>query len=293
LEKKTYNLYQSYNFDTKEECFFNFDLVMIFIGAGGTGGHLIPKVYRYLASDTAIQRKSIFIIDPDIVEHKNIARQNFSLQDIGKYKAEVMAEKNRDFGIKTYCVTDYANVDNIIEIADSSRRSSIVIIIDTIDNNEGRYAIHKATRYRDGVISDIWISSGNTKVDGQIVIDYRYSDPEIARNPVLIWPEMYTSEYFEAEKKRRMEESCAINAIVSPQSMAANETAALLIFNNLTKILNSGEIDKEIIFFDVEDNTLISYGVGKELFNEYATRELYEETSNGLSRRETATTTGT
>ena len=71
---------------------------VLIIGAGGTGGYIIPHLYRIAY---ATKRKyRIVIADGDIVEKKNLIRQNFSNYDVGSNKAEAMAERYSDvFGI--------------------------------------------------------------------------------------------------------------------------------------------------------------------------------------------------
>ena len=49
---------------------------IVMLGAGGTGGHIAPHLYRLLY---ALDRPARFIIcDGDIVERKHLVRQNFS-----------------------------------------------------------------------------------------------------------------------------------------------------------------------------------------------------------------------
>ena len=64
---------------------------IVLLGAGGTGGYLIPHLYRIAHSIN----KSIRIImcDGDVVKEKNLIRQNFVRQDIGHNKAKVLAER--------------------------------------------------------------------------------------------------------------------------------------------------------------------------------------------------------
>ena len=63
----------------------NNSLKIILIGAGGTGGYIAPHLYRIAyASGRKVQ---IIIADGDIVEKKNLIRQNFADCDIGKNKA--------------------------------------------------------------------------------------------------------------------------------------------------------------------------------------------------------------
>ena len=55
---------------------------IILIGAGGTGGYIAPHLYRIAFASGCTAR--IIIADGDIVEEKNLIRQNFAACDIGK-----------------------------------------------------------------------------------------------------------------------------------------------------------------------------------------------------------------
>ena len=62
------------------------------IGAGGTGGYLAQDLARYIAVRTE-EKYNFTIVDGDVVEEKNLIRQNFIENDIGKNKAKVLAER--------------------------------------------------------------------------------------------------------------------------------------------------------------------------------------------------------
>ena len=61
------------------------------VGAGGTGSYLIPPLSRMLNSPNF--HSTIEIIDDDVVEMKNIERQNFISADLGYYKADVLVQR--------------------------------------------------------------------------------------------------------------------------------------------------------------------------------------------------------
>ncbi|MFR7738612.1 MAG: DUF6094 domain-containing protein [Flavonifractor plautii] len=73
---------------------------IVMLGAGGTGAHIAPHLYRLLY---ALERPVKFIIcDGDKVEPKNLVRQNFTEADLGENKARVIAERYSDvFGLET------------------------------------------------------------------------------------------------------------------------------------------------------------------------------------------------
>ena len=70
------------------------------IGAGGTGSRLMPMLTQFIRSITRgkspqgwLENPTIWLVDDDTVEQKNLLRQNFIASDIGKPKASVVAER--------------------------------------------------------------------------------------------------------------------------------------------------------------------------------------------------------
>lgn len=61
---------------------------VVMLGAGGTGGYVAPYVFRLLHM---LDRPARFVVcDGDIVEPKNLDRQNFVPADLGENKARVL-----------------------------------------------------------------------------------------------------------------------------------------------------------------------------------------------------------
>lgn len=72
---------------------------VIVVGCGGTGSRAIPLVAQLLCSNEFTKNIKITLIDGDIVELKNTKRQMFLAQEVGKNKAEVLADRyRRGFG---------------------------------------------------------------------------------------------------------------------------------------------------------------------------------------------------
>lgn len=70
------------------------------IGGGGTGSRLIPLLSQFMRSITRgvsptgwLEKPRIWLIDDDVVEQKNILRQNFIDRDVGQFKAAVLANR--------------------------------------------------------------------------------------------------------------------------------------------------------------------------------------------------------
>lgn len=77
------------------------------IGCGGTGSRLVPLLSQFMKTVTAganprgtVVDPVIYLIDDDSVETKNLQRQNFIPADVGKNKAEVLAQRyGRAYGV--------------------------------------------------------------------------------------------------------------------------------------------------------------------------------------------------
>ena len=68
------------------------DCDIIVVGCGGTGSHYIKELGRLLYGRYAGGKIRLTLVDGDVVEEKNLCRQAFLEQDIGRNKAEVMSE---------------------------------------------------------------------------------------------------------------------------------------------------------------------------------------------------------
>lgn len=148
---------------------------ILIIGAGGTGGYVIPHLYRIAY---ATRRKyRVVIADGDIVEKKNLIRQNFSQFDIGVNKAEAMAERySETFGIETEYVPEYIEDEDMLcdllipNTIEARSQKPAYIIIGAVDNNRSRVMCHNVFNKLDDVI---YIDSGNGEYTGQVAVRYQ------------------------------------------------------------------------------------------------------------------------
>lgn len=128
---------------------------IVMLGAGGTGAHIAPHLYRLLY---ALERPVKFIIcDGDKVEPKNLVRQNFTEADLGENKARVIAERYSDvFGLETSYIPRF--IEDAGQLEELLRpevfrhyvygsepntgrwvtNSELVILIGAVDNNKSR-----------------------------------------------------------------------------------------------------------------------------------------------------------
>lgn len=85
------------------------------VGCGGTGSRLVPMLAQFIRSITKVynprgwlESPKIILVDGDDVEPKNLLRQNFVKNDIGKNKAVVLAQRyGRHFEIDISAVPEF------------------------------------------------------------------------------------------------------------------------------------------------------------------------------------------
>lgn len=153
---------------------------VVMLGAGGTGGHMAPHLYRLLY---ALERPVRFIIcDDDVVEEKNLVRQNFIPADLGENKARVLAERySTVFGMETEYVPSFVESEEQLKalIKPETYRTGVylntivteqVILIGAVDNNKSRQLCHRVFYQAEELI---YIDSGNGEHTGQVVCGIR------------------------------------------------------------------------------------------------------------------------
>lgn len=213
------------------------------LGAGGTGGHIAPHLYRLLYS---LERPVRYIIcDGDLVEEKNLVRQNFTPADQGENKAQVLAERySTVFGMETEYVPSFVETEEQLrqlltpEVwrAGTYRQEVIkemVILLGAVDNNKSRQLCHRVFHQARELI---YIDSGNGEYTGQVVCGVRQAAKTMYPPIGTAYPDV-----LEDTDKFPTELSCAEASVSAPQSIAANITAAMVVVDMVYNILALGE----------------------------------------------------
>lgn len=216
---------------------------IVMLGAGGTGGHIAPHVYRLLY---ALDRSVRFIIcDGDVVERKNLVRQNFTPADLGENKARVLAERYSSvFGMETEYVPSFVENEEQLNYLlkpqtfhrgfyGSTPVMELVILIGAVDNNRSRQLCHKVFYQAKELV---YIDSGNGEHTGQVVCGVRRSSRTYYRPIGALYPDVLKN-----TDKFPTELSCAEASVSAPQSMAANITAATAVVDMIYNILALGD----------------------------------------------------
>ena len=213
------------------------------LGAGGTGGHIAPHLYRLLYS---LERPVRCIIcDGDVVEEKNLVRQNFTPADLGENKAKVLAERySAVFGMETEYLPSFVETEEQLRQLLTPQKwrvgpygqeiiKEMVILLGAVDNNKSRQLCHRVFHQARELI---YIDSGNGEFTGQVVCGVRQAGRTIYPSIGTVYPDV-----LEDTDKFPTELSCAEASVSTPQSMAANITAAMVVVDMVYNILALGE----------------------------------------------------
>jgi molybdopterin/thiamine biosynthesis adenylyltransferase len=170
------------------------------IGAGGTGSRLMPMLSQFIRSITRgrapngwLENPTIWLIDDDTVEQKNLLRQNFIATDVGKHKAAVVAERySRAYDVNIVPITsrittatasefhtqiaENINVRNnngnqigIREVSDIMRSSIVIICVDSAEARRDILNVFIRPRNDNSPPNrTIFIDAGNEDSFGQV-----------------------------------------------------------------------------------------------------------------------------
>lgn len=223
---------------------------ILIIGAGGTGGYIIPHLYRIAYASERQCR--VIIADGDIVEKKNLIRQNFAECDIGENKAEVMARRYSEvFGIETEYIPDFIESEeqlyNLLSVKQtyswpySDEPKSIPILIGAVDNNRSRIMCNNVFNKMNDII---YIDSGNEEFSGQVICGVKRSGKVLSKPVARVYPDILTD-----TEKFPSELSCAQRSVSAPQTIAANVFASTAVISMLYYLLIEGELKTNRLAF--------------------------------------------
>lgn len=224
------------------------------LGAGGTGGYVVPHLYRLL--HTLDRCTKVVICDGDIVEKKNLIRQNFIHADLGKNKAQVLAERYAAaFGLEASYIPDFIEDEHtLLELVKPDtyptgpysyqREEALSILIGCVDNNKSRQLCHRVFKASNNLI---YIDSGNSEFTGQVVCGVRRKGRAYYKPIGDVFPDILGD-----TDKFPTELSCAEAAISAPQSVMANIMAGTAVMSYLYNILVLGSTTTRYVTFSAK-----------------------------------------
>lgn len=143
------------------------------VGAGGTGGYTAEYLTRLLAGEDGHE---IHLYDGDIVEGKNLKRQNFYPDDLEKKKTDVLQQKlcqihgAPEISSHPEYLTDAKSF--ALDILTELKPEQSLLVISAVDNIATRKLINEAVliHLRDAKTLTIALDSGNHDQGGQVCV---------------------------------------------------------------------------------------------------------------------------
>lgn len=227
------------------------------IGAGGTGGYALEYLARLLAGS----KHSIHVYDGDVVESKNLKRQNFYSSDIGRHKSTALVERlttNIEDAPEMTAHTEYITSadDMVAEILIHSEPETSIMVLLAVDNIATRRLMNTVIiELRESGIPVVALDSGNDDQGGQVVL---YANAPVIHKPVLgksklvmlptmlqMFPEIDRIKDA-SDENPGLVMNCADNAESKPQSMMNNvrngELLASITYQVMDKKIASGNL---------------------------------------------------
>lgn len=174
---------------------------VVIVGCGGTGSRLIPMISQLMSRGKWNDMvPTITLIDGDELEVKNLTRQNFIMDDVGRNKAECLAERyGNAFEIPTVAINEFVP-DNVTDmtnwigrsVPESMRRlvsDRPTVFFLCVDNMKVRYNIIQAILYSTAASrhEHIIIDAGNENTYGQarvfssrIIREHEFYNPDFS-----------------------------------------------------------------------------------------------------------------
>lgn len=220
---------------------------IVFVGAGGTGTYVLKEFSRYLLENSVLDEiTAMSIIDGDFIEKKNLKRQSFMEEDIGKNKASVMATVlNSAFQLNYKAYAKYITSVEELEELLPQRKGVLDILVSCVDNHGARM-LFEAYFEKSGTGSMVYIDSANEFSDGECVVAVKAEGHVIAPCRSYYYPHIK-----KGDLRQVTEMSCEELNNVAPQHILANMQSALHILANLIRLLETGNITGGFSIFDV------------------------------------------
>lgn len=142
---------------------------LVLVGLGGTGAQVARCVARllYHLRQKRQHLPDVLFVDPDVVERRNLGRQMFTEADLGRSKAEVLAQRfNFAFGLSIAWCPESVKSDKHLPAGS--------LVIGCVDNHQARAEIARGRGF-------VWLDTGNGYDFGQVVLGDSDNREEILR----------------------------------------------------------------------------------------------------------------
>ena len=227
------------------------ELTVMLVGVGGTGSALAPALARlaYQLRGKGVTVKMLFV-DPDVVEFRNVLRQNFTEHEVGCFKSDALSFRlNAALGLDITAIPaplSAAHFDTWT--AGRDRRAGANLLISAVDNHIARAEMASVVQSGNGR----WycLDMGNERHSGQVLLgnvtnsgDIQFDrlglctglpSPYIQEPMLLEPPPANVSPLSCAELTQRQEQSPVVNQMVA--AIAADYAYQFLVRRELVQM---------------------------------------------------------
>lgn len=220
------------------------------VGAGGTGGYCMEFLTRLLAGG----EHKIHVYDGDMVEIKNLKRQNFSKDDVDLNKAEALCKKLADQVLDAPELTAHTGYiksedEFLAEILLSLEKDESLVIILAVDNVATRKLVNSVIfgKLIENRILTVALDSGNDDQGGQVVLYangcvrdialFGESQAGVLPTMLQVFPELNAVN----DTNPGIVMDCAENAESKPQAMMANVRNGELLAQIIIRLKETGK----------------------------------------------------
>ncbi len=252
---------------------------VILVGAGGVGARLAPLVAKHLLAGDALS-----IVDHDIVESKNLLRQHFVAEDVGRHKAVVVAERAERSAAGGVIVNAYPlkvekesalvallpglGAQSLATWTQSPNHTYAPVVLSAIDSRAGRRGLASAVRYLQAIMIDTaWIDCGNDMFSGQALVaavKHRLAQRDFGANALVTrrmqfhgWQELAPN-FLERADDDQVQD-CAVR--MDTQSVMANTWAATAAMTLAMPFITGAPLTSLGIAFAVRSGATRTIGV--------------------------------
>lgn len=226
------------------------EYVFIIVGAGGTGTYFLKEFSRFIAG-TSYEKQIVgmYVLDGDNVEKKNLTRQCFMEEDIGRNKASVMAEVlNEAFQLSfvslNHYLTEKKTLKQLVQnhTIYGNRGKVIPVIISCVDNHGCRLLLES---YFNDSKDCIYFDAANEYETGEVIYSYKFDGKVVGPLRSFYFPGIKHE-----DTRSREEMSCEELNNVSPQHIFTNMKSANLLLCGVCNLL-TGTITPGFSYFNV------------------------------------------
>lgn len=255
------------------------NISLVLVGCGGTGSWLAPSVARIarLLIEKFQSKVHVHFVDPDRVEEKNCYRQNFCHAEIGRYKADALAQRyGLAWGLNI--AAHIATLENA-QASIANRSTHPYILIGCVDNGSARAQLHRMARNADA----LWLDCGNFKDAGQVLVGTGQRLASVKMDPFKLpgfctWlplpdeqhPELTAETPADGEAGPQLANlSCADLALLDSQGMAINQRLAAEATDYLVRMLLTKDLTKYATYINLASGSSRSKYITIDNIREY------------------------